>query len=222
MDDISRVTRSKTEARRAYDLMSGWYDLLAGSSEGRFRDECLRILKVQTGEKVLEIGFGTGEALLALARSVGTRGRVYGLDLSEGMRRRAQSRLRKAGLEDCVELKTGDATSLPFSCDSTDAVFMSFTLELFDTPEIPAVLDECRRVLRRDGRIGIVSMAKSDKSNWMVRGYEWAHRAFPVWADCRPIRTQPFLANAGFDILDRLEGSMWGLPVEILLANKHD
>ena len=170
----------------------------------------------------MEIGFGTGEALLALARSVGTRGRVYGLDLSEGMRRRAQSRLRTAGLEDCVELKTGDATTLPFSSDSTDAVFISFTLDLIDTPEIPAVLDECRRVLRRGGRIGIVSMAKPEKSSWMVRCYEWAHRAFPVWIDCRPIRAHLYLANAGFEIMDRLDRSMWGLPVEILLAKKPD
>ena len=218
MDDISRVTRSKAEAKTAYDAMSGWYDLLAGSSERKFREECLRMLNVQSGENILEIGFGTGETLLSLARSTGKHGKVFGIDISDGMCARAQLRLRKAGFADSVELKSGDATSLPFSSGSMDAVFMAFTLELFDTPEIPVVIAECRRVLRQAGRIGLVVMAMPDSPGWMVRLYEWAHHAFPVWVDCRPIRSQIFLEEAGFIILDRTERSMWGLPVEILLA----
>lgn len=218
MDDISRVTRSKAEAKTAYDALSGWYDLLAGSSERKFREECLRMLNVRVGETVLEIGFGTGEALLSLARSTGTQGNVFGIDISDGMCARAQLRLRKAGLADYVELKSGDATTLPFSSGSMDAVFMAFTLELFDTPEIPVVIAECRRVLRQGGRIGLVAMARPDRSGWMVRVYEWAHHIFPVWVDCRPIRSQKYLEGAGFITLDRKERSMWGLPVEILLA----
>ncbi|HEY5118300.1 MAG TPA: methyltransferase domain-containing protein [Anaerolineales bacterium] len=218
MDDISRVTRSKAEAKAAYDALSGWYDLLTGSSERRFREECLRMLNVRAGETILEIGFGTGEALVSLARSAGKQGRVFGIDISDGMCRRAQMRLRKAGLADSVELKSGDATALPFSAGSMDTVFMAFTLELFDTPDIPVVIAECRRVLRQGGRIGLVAMAKPDRSGWMMRLYELAHRAFPVWVDCRPIRSQKYLEEAGFNILDRKEWSMWGLPVEILLS----
>jgi ubiquinone/menaquinone biosynthesis C-methylase UbiE len=220
LDVISRVTRSKAEAKAAYDAMSGWYDLLAGSSERRFREECLRMLNVRAGETILEIGFGTGEALLSLARSVEKQSKVIGIDISEGMCRRAQMRLRRNGLADSVELKSGDATALPFSAGSMDAVFMAFTLELFDTPEIPAVIAKCRRVLRQEGRIGLVAIAKPFRSGWIVRLYEWAHRAFPVWVDCRPIRSQIFLEEAGFNILDRKERSMWGFPVEILQAKK--
>jgi ubiquinone/menaquinone biosynthesis C-methylase UbiE len=218
LSQISRVTRSKKEARDAYDALSGWYDLLAGGSEQRFKEQGLRMLGVQAGETVLEIGFGTGRSLLVLARSAGASGKVYGLDISPGMFRRAQSLLRKAGLAEWVELKVGDAAALPFPSESADAIFMSFTLELFDTPEIPIVLAECRRVLRRAGRIAVVAMAKGEKSNLMVGLYEWAHRAFPAWADCRPIRVREFLKEAGFDILEMRERSMWGLPVEILLA----
>jgi demethylmenaquinone methyltransferase/2-methoxy-6-polyprenyl-1,4-benzoquinol methylase len=220
VDDISRVTRSKAEAKAAYDAMSGWYDLLAGSSERRFREECLKMLNVQAGEAILEIGFGTGEALLSLARSAGKQGKVFGIDISDGMCRRAQMRLRKAGLGDSVELRSGDATTLPFSSESMDAIFIAFTLELFDTPEIPVVIAECRRVLRQEGRIGLVAMAKPDRTGWMVRLYEWAHHAFPVWVDCRPIRSQIFLEEAGFTILDRKERSMWRFPVEILQVKK--
>jgi demethylmenaquinone methyltransferase/2-methoxy-6-polyprenyl-1,4-benzoquinol methylase len=220
MNQISRVTRSKAEAQNAYDTMSEWYDLLAGGSEQRFKEQGLQMLGVQTGETVLEIGFGTGRSLLALARSVGTSGKVYGIDISPGMYRFSQSLLRKAGLADRVELKIGDAAALPFPSESIDAIFISFTLELFDTPEIPIVVAECRRVLNRGGRICVVSMTQKEGANVMITLYEWMHRALPSWVDCRPIRAQLFLKEAGFDIVERREQSMWGLPVEILLAKR--
>ena len=144
MELISRVLRSKEEAKTTYDKMSRWYDLLVGRSEKRFRDKGLGLLNVQGGEKVLEIGFGTGHCTLALARSVGPNGKVYGIDISEGMLDITASRIDGAGLSERVELKLGDAANLPFPDDFFDAVFMSFTLELFDSPEIPVVLQQCQ------------------------------------------------------------------------------
>jgi ubiquinone/menaquinone biosynthesis C-methylase UbiE len=84
-NEISRVTRSKEAAQAAYNRMSKWYDFLAGESEKKYQDIGLRLLNVRPGESVLEIGFGTGQAILALAEAVGETGRVYGLDISEGM-----------------------------------------------------------------------------------------------------------------------------------------
>jgi ubiquinone/menaquinone biosynthesis C-methylase UbiE len=95
-----------------------------------------------------------------LAQAVGDTGKVYGLDLSEGMRNVAQARIEKAGLADRVDLHLGDAVQLPFESDSFDAVSMSSVLELFGTPEIPFVLRQCRRVLHVGGRICVVSLSK--------------------------------------------------------------
>lgn len=215
---VSRVTRSKKEARTSYDKISRWYDLLAGSSELKYEQIGLQNLRIQEGENVLEIGVGTGQCLPSLAQSVGDSGTVYGIDISPGMLDVALERIRKAGALERVELVIGDGAALPFRADFFDVVFMSFTLELFDTPEIPVVLSECRRVLQKGGRIGVVAMSKKGSPGVMVDLYEWAHKVLPRYVDCRPIYVQEALEEAHFNILDDVVMSMWGLPVEVIVA----
>ena len=216
--EITRVTRSKESAKSTYDRLSKWYDLLAGSSERKFTEVGLRELNVQEGETVLEIGFGTGHSLVTLTQQAGKTGKVSGIELSEGMLQVAGERLRKIGLSNRAELHCGDATSLPFPNQVFDAVFMSFALELFDTPELPIVLGECQRVLKQSGRIGIVSLSKKETS--AVRIYEWFHMRFPAFVDCRPIYARQSLEQAGFRPLKHLGLVMWGLPVDIIIAAK--
>jgi ubiquinone/menaquinone biosynthesis C-methylase UbiE len=217
---ISRVTRSKAQAKAAYDKLSRWYDWIVGRSEKRHREAGLQKLDAREGERVLEIGFGTGQCILALAQSVGETGKVYGLDISEGMLKIAQERIEKAGLSQRVDLRLGDATKLPFEADSMDAVFASFVLELFDTPEIPIVLEECKRVLRTGGRICVVAMSKEEKPSLAEKLYEWMHEKFPNYVDCRPIFVQESLESAGFAIADSAKLSTWGLSGRIVLARK--
>jgi len=94
---ISRVTRSKEEAKASYDKMSKWYDILPGRFETKYRDAGLQKLSAKEGEIVIEIGFGTGHCILALAQSVGNSGKVYGVDISEGMCNIARLRVKGAG-----------------------------------------------------------------------------------------------------------------------------
>ena len=220
MREIKRVKRSKEDAKNSYNKMSKWYDLLAGHSEKRFRNVGLQKLNIREGEKVLEIGFGTGHCILSLARSVGDTGKTYGLDLSEDMLMITVLRIKKAGLSEKVDLQCGDALNLPYPELYFDAVFTSFTLELFDTPEIPLVLEQCRRVLKKDGRICVVAMSKKEKQGPMVKLYEWLHEKFPNYIDCRPIFVRQSLESAHFKIVDTTMMSLFGLDVEIVLANK--
>ena len=65
--------------------MSRWYDLLAGSSEDKYRRMGLDLLKAKPGETILEIGCGTGSSLVDLADAVGQDGTILGMDISNGM-----------------------------------------------------------------------------------------------------------------------------------------
>jgi demethylmenaquinone methyltransferase/2-methoxy-6-polyprenyl-1,4-benzoquinol methylase len=218
---FDRVERSHEQARASYNRISRFYDLIAGWSEKKGRETGLARLAAKDGEQVLEIGFGTGLALTALARAVGETGRVCGLDLSEAMVSLARARLDRAGLAERVELRVGDALALPYANRSFNAVFMSFVLELFDTPEIPVVLTECRRVLRPGGRVGVVSISASGPRTLVRRLYEWSHERFPHVVDCRPIPVRPLVESAGFSPTTAETISMWGLGVEIVVATSN-
>jgi demethylmenaquinone methyltransferase/2-methoxy-6-polyprenyl-1,4-benzoquinol methylase len=199
--------------------MSRWYDWIA-ASEVRFIQMGLEQLDAQHGEKVLEIGFGTGRAILPLARAVGGSGKVFGIDLSEGMYQVALQKVHSSGLEQRVELRVGDALELPYEDDVFDALFMSFTLELFDTPQIPRMLSECARVLQEGGRIVVVSLVKEGGSQLAIAIYEWFHELLPAYVDCRPIYLEEALVERGLRVVEKRGKSMWGLPVEAVLARK--
>jgi ubiquinone/menaquinone biosynthesis C-methylase UbiE len=213
-----KLKRSKADARAAYDRLSRWYDLIASPAEREFRQAGLRRLDLQPDEYALEIGFGTGQAVLSMAEAVGPYGKVYGVDLSGNMNRIARTRVSKAGFDHRVELVCSDGACLPLGDKFFDALFMSFTLELFDTVEIPACLNECRRVLRSSGRMCVVALAKVEKPGLAVRLYEWLHRKLPRLVDCRPIYVETALVSAGFNVVEHDEMTMWGLPVNVVLA----
>ncbi len=212
---VLRVLQTKDETRAFYDKIAGVYDLLAERSEEPVRRAGLDMLSVRTGARILEVGFGTGHSLMQLARAVGPAGRVFGIDLSEEMLRITQERAHEEGLDDRVELVCGDAVHLPYPSGMLDGIFMSFTLELFDTPEIPQVLAECRRVLKDGGRLVVVGMSRVQPDGLMTTVFEWTHRHFPNYLDCRPILVRRALEDAGFRIADYEITRMW-INVEIV------
>ena len=200
--------------------MSRSYDLFAGAFEKRLRNKALARLSIASGEVVLEIGFGTGHCLEQIAEAVGKEGRVRGVEISPGMLEVSQRRLARAGLLDRVSLSCGDATDLPYADEAFDAAFMSFTLELFDTPEIPMVLSEIKRVLKPNGRLGVVSLSREDGTSLMVRLYEWMHQRMPQYIDCRPIYVEQALKKAGFQVEHSEKENLWGLPAKIAIGVK--
>ena len=217
--EVLRVLQTKGETKAFYNKISKVYDLLADQSEEPIRRAGLEKLNARPGEKVLEIGCGTGHCQIALAQAVGDAGKVYGIDLSDEMLKIARENLEKEGLADRVELICEDAGKLPNAAETLDAIFMSFTLELFDTPEIPEVLAECKRVLRPGGRIVVAGVSKEGEGGVILQVFEWTHKHFPNLMDCRPIFVRKALEAAGFCIEDVENRTMW-IPVEVALAFK--
>ncbi len=218
MENISRVNRTKEQAKRTYDKISRIYDFIEGSFEKKFRNNALDKLDVKKGETVLEIGFGTGHSLERIADKVGKNGKAYGIDISSGMLDITKSRLEKKGLADRVGLYCGDAINIPYNKSMFDAVFMSFVLELFDTPEIPVILNEIKRILKPNGRLSVVSLSKENDNSRMLKAYEWVHENFPNIADCRPIYVEQSIKNAGYQISYKENITIFGLPGEIVIA----
>lgn len=218
-DSVLRVTRTHGEIRRFYDRLSGVYDLLAARFETPLITRALAALDARPGERLLEIGCGTGHALAALAEAVGPSGTVVGVDLSEHMLHRTAGLLERRRSPDATALVCGDAVSLPLADGWADKILMTFTLELFDTPEIPVVLGECLRILRPGGRLAVASLSRPANRWRSVQVYEWVHRRFPSFATCRPIHVEAGLARAGFAIRD-VARVVAVLPIEMVLAER--
>jgi len=129
------------ESNRAfYDRISEAYDLIADVNERAARLVGIRQLSLNSGETVLEMGFGTGNEILDLAAAVGPTGAVDGIDISPGMLAVAQRKIAEAHPAAVVDLRVADAQELPFGDGNFDAVYSSFTLDLFPPNEVELTL----------------------------------------------------------------------------------
>ena len=220
MTEKKEILKVKGEIKETYAKLSKIYAALEGRFEKNLRKRGLEFLDVQEGETVLEIGFGTGYTLVEIAKAIGETGKAYGIDITPEMVKLAKERLEREGLAGRVDLSGGDGRNMPYNDNMFDAVYMASTLELFDTPDIPEVLKETKRVLKPRGRLGLVSMCREGHENSkFTRFYEWAHRTFPKYASCRPIYIEQSLRDAGYEIIKRDEVMLAGLcPMKIVVA----
>lgn len=115
-------------------------------TRGRLRS----VLRPEPGERVLEIGPGTGYYTCDMAEWVGPEGTVEIFDLQQEFLDHTGRRAAQRGLANVVPTQ-GDATALPFDDDSIDAVVL--TAVLGEIPDQGAALREIRRVLKPGGRL---------------------------------------------------------------------
>jgi ubiquinone/menaquinone biosynthesis C-methylase UbiE len=108
------------------------------------------VLAPQPGERVLEIGPGTGYYTLDMAEWVGAEGKIEIFDLQQEFLDHVTARAARRGLDNIVATQ-GDATALPYEDGSVDAVVL--TAVLGEIPDPLAALREIRRVLKPEGRL---------------------------------------------------------------------
>ena len=115
------------------------------------------LLGIEPGDRVLDIGCGTGNFVREFARLAGPAGLVVGYDASSTMLARA---VRDTGPEDeRVAYVRGDAQRLPFRDESFDAVCCFAALHMVAEPW--TALDEMSRVLTRGGRIALLTSCRT-------------------------------------------------------------
>jgi SAM-dependent methyltransferase len=115
------------------------------------------MLALSPGDTVLDVACGPGNFTREFAQAVGEEGLAVGLDASETMLARGAEELRDSGAENVLLIR-GDATDLPFDDRSFQGLACFAALHLFADPM--AALDEFARVLRRGGRIAIMTSVR--------------------------------------------------------------
>src|SRR4051794_29480803 len=108
------------------------------------------ILEPGPGERILEVGPGTGYYALEVAEWIGPDGELVVFDLQQEMLDHTMRAARERGLEN-VEATQGDAQDLPYPDASFDAAYLVTVLG--EIPDQHAALRELRRVLKPDGRL---------------------------------------------------------------------
>ncbi|MFQ5558394.1 MAG: class I SAM-dependent methyltransferase, partial [Acidimicrobiales bacterium] len=136
----------------AYDVVVRWT-----TRERRFKEQLLDIADLQPGERVLDVGAGTGTLLAAAHGRVGGLG-LIGVDRDGRMLGRAAAKTSAAGAN--VQLHRADARALPLVDRSVDVVISSLFFHHLTSDVKRAVFAEIARVICPDGRFVVADWGK--------------------------------------------------------------
>jgi len=149
---------------RTYRLFSGSYDIVFGPVFHPGRKEAVRVANDRPGQRILEVGVGTGLSLPYFRAD----SHVTGVDISAEMLAKAQQRVARQGLDHVDGLHVMDAEHLEFEDNAFDAVLALYVASVVPSPAHFAA--EMRRVCIPGGTIVLVNHFTSE--NWALRFME--------------------------------------------------
>jgi ubiquinone/menaquinone biosynthesis C-methylase UbiE len=212
-DSIAVTTSRDADVVARYSRLAFLYDFWTTMTESRSLRVALERAEIRDGQAVLEVAVGTGVLFRKILRA-NRSGRNVGVDLTEGMLRRARRKAMRTGVPH--ELLVGDARRLAFGDGTFDLVFNNNMLGIVPPDDVAPILREFGRVLRPGGRLVIVSMARPEGC---VAGSIYGLGACKLgkWTD---VEVGPFLRSVGFEVQSEEVVRQLGIPSDVLVAQK--
>ncbi|MET0940158.1 MAG: class I SAM-dependent methyltransferase [Mesorhizobium sp.] len=158
------------------------------------------------GERIVDVGCGSGQTSLALGQAVGHSGAVIGLDISRPLLDLARRRTAESGAAN-VSFSEADVQTYSFAPATFDAVFSRFGIMFFADPS--AAFANIRRALKPGGRMAFVCWRTPAENIFMTLPYTAAAAQLPPappsdpdapgpFAFAEPARVRHILSSAGF------------------------
>ena len=149
-----RIMQEPT-TRVLYDAQSRVYDKTFGRLVQRRISTAISHMNIRQGDRVLDLGIGTGASLQYFPMD---RGRIYGIDLSDGMLRLCIKRMEEMGRTNATVMQA-NALDLPFGDNTFDHVFISHVISVVSDP--CQLVREAQRVAKPNARIVVLNHFQS-------------------------------------------------------------
>jgi len=209
----ARVPQS--EIPKIYDALSKTYDIWGKLTETKARNRALELADIHDGQKILEVAVGTGLAFYEIVKK-NPGGTNTGIDISPGMLKIAEKRLLPLSNAN-YRLKIGNAFNIEEEAEHFDLLVNSYMFDLIAFNDMDGVLMEFKRVLKKGGKLILVSMTTGESFGSGI--YSLIYRISPkLFGGCRGIKLSDKLQQNGFDILAREYHQQLLFPSEVILA----
>ncbi len=200
-----------------YDRLAGIYDIWGKLTESRARNRAIELAEITDGQTILEVAVGTGLAFYEIVKR-NPNGRNMGIDLSKGMLKKAEQRLRKI-LTTNFALRIGTAFDLDIEDESIDLLMNNYMFDLISFADMDDVLKEFRRVLKPKGRLVLVNMTQGNGFGSQL--YELVYKMSPkTMGGCRGVTLSGKLKQHGFRVEAREYYRQMLFPSEVIRAYK--
>ncbi|MBM7623075.1 bifunctional demethylmenaquinone methyltransferase/2-methoxy-6-polyprenyl-1,4-benzoquinol methylase UbiE [Sporohalobacter salinus] len=175
----------KNKEKLVYDIfqsIASKYDLInkfmSFGLDNHWRRCVAKRADLKPGDKVLDVGGGTGRLSLELAKLLDDSGSVVCTDFSENMLKKAKKDLKEHRCYNQIEFKFDDAMNLSFVDNTFDVVTSAWVLR--NVEDISQVLVEMQRVVKPEGKVVSLDLAKP-KSELFKKGYSfYLYRIIPL------------------------------------------
>jgi len=132
------------------DFLADYYDLITFTEKSKFRRKQIGFMDIGKGERVLEVGCGTGALSILSKISVGESGEVDGIDIAPRMVAKAQKKARKANLK--INFRIASVNELPYPDNHFDLIISSLMFHHLPVDVKKQGLKEIYRILKEEGR----------------------------------------------------------------------